>query len=380
MRRPIEEYYASGKDHWGYIEPQVTSDSIEPPYISEEISETVKTVQSLQDDHTVTFGFLTDTHYAVDLNLSYQIRLRRTLNAWRRIAAQTAPQMLILGGDHCNDGKKEYKAACFRALREELAGIPYFPVNGNHDDSSIWDVSFIPSDVSVNHLEPLERYVLFYNHLPQLGCRFDEDRTGLYYFYDYVPEKVRFIFLNTDDVPYVKDNGLLRYRAQWYYGASQAQLDWLAHRALRFDEPGWTVVLAAHISPVTIVGKGEDLSRISAIHEILKAYKNGEKLSVHEGEGDFVHAIEADYAADGNRAEIAGAFFGHEHTDAFQIVDGIPYVITANSVMYGEGGRYLPRKDGDKTELLFDVITLNKRSRTVTAVRVGSGEDRNYRY
>ena len=41
---------------------------------------------------------------------------------------------------------------------------------------------------------------------------------------------------------------------------------------------------------------------------------------------------------------------------------------------------YLPRTDGDKTELLFDIVTINKKERTIYVTRVGSGEDRVIKY
>ena len=40
----------------------------------------------------------------------------------------------------------------------------------------------------------------------------------------------------------------------------------------------------------------------------------------------------------------------------------------------------IERNDGDKTELLMDIITIDTKKRTVTLTRVGSGEDRSYTY
>ena len=40
----------------------------------------------------------------------------------------------------------------------------------------------------------------------------------------------------------------------------------------------------------------------------------------------------------------------------------------------------IKRADGDKTELLMDVITINTDKRTVNLTRVGAGEDRSFNY
>ena len=78
----------------------------------------------------------------------------------------------------------EYKTKCFRELRALVDREPYFPVNGNHDDGSIWDTQYIFADKATNHLTHTELYNLFYNHLPKLGAEFDGDNHSLYYMYN----------------------------------------------------------------------------------------------------------------------------------------------------------------------------------------------------
>ena len=48
--------------------------------------------------------------------------------------------------------------------------------------------------------------------------------------------------------------------------------------------------------------------------------------------------------------------------------------------MYDKGTKNRVRRDGDETEILFDVLTVDKEKRMIYVVRVGSGENRVVKY
>ena len=58
--------------------------------------------------------------------------------------------------------------------------------------------------------------------------------------------------------------------------------------------------------------------------------------------------------------------------------DGIWYIEKGCSVMYTGATDCIPHKDGDKSELLFDVLTIFPSKRTVYMTRVGVAEDRTF--
>lgn len=381
MRWSVAEYEVTRMDHDGYVEAPVTTLETYPAYIEKEVCETVEVVQSHQNMNTFTFGFITDTHYAVRLKATHQIRARRYINAYREIAKRAHVDFLAMGGDHVNDGDKQYKSDCFRGLRAELDGIRYFPVNGNHDDNSIWDDDFVPASVDTQHLTREERYVLFYNHIPSQGGVRDRENPGLYYYVDNADAKVRSIFLDTGDIPYIFDNGKLRYLHQHTYAFSQAQLDWLVHSALKFEEPGWTVVLFGHVPPVLRgVGDGEDISRLNILHDILKAYKEGGACHAEKDPGgDFHQKVDADFSGC-VRAEIACMMLGHTHVDHTMAHDGIRYIETGCGIMYTGSSTSIPRQDGTASEILFDIVTIDPVMRTIHLTRAGAGGDRAFEY
>ena len=203
----------------GYISPELSSHDTYPDYIKSTVEECVDKIQSHQNRNSISFGFMTDVHYSHTYN--HNIRMLRNLNAYKEIQKRVWIDRLILGGDYTNDGNKKYKVKQYRELRAHLDGIDYFPVNGNHDDNSIWD-EFLKIENSTQHLTAEELYLLFYNHLPAKGAIFHKDNPRLYYYLNDEMRKVRYIFLDISDIPIKFDeNGKLIYTKQHTFAISQ---------------------------------------------------------------------------------------------------------------------------------------------------------------
>lgn len=380
MKEP-EYYLTCGYEDHGYISPELSSSDIYPEYIKQEVCESVKSIQSHQGYDTVTFAFMTDLHYALSYN--HEIRMKRTVNAYKEVAKRVHIDRLILGGDYTNEGCKEYKADCYRELRALFDGIDYFPVHGNHDDGTIWDQSYLKNEKCINHFDHEELYKLFYNHLPSKGAKMHEH--SLYYMIDDKNTKTRYICLDSGDIPYIfDDKGSLLYRGQHLFVMRNEQLNWLADKALRFDEEGWSVVFFIHSLALPSI-KTEDLgdirNRMPVLNSLIGAYKKGKAFKADSDEKDLGYHVEVDFS-NYVRGDVIGFFVGDYHTDMVEYDNvGIPYILTGNAVMYSTPNpAYVPRYDGDKSELLFDVITVNKKKRSIFITRVGAGEDRYIQY
>lgn len=381
MLKTKEFYRECGYEDVGYMPVPLSGKEEYPPYIEKAVCEAVGKIQKVQNEHTISFAFMTDIHYA--LNENHTVRFQRTMRAYREIAKRTGIEFLILGGDYTNEGCKEYKMQAFRELRALLGGNGYFPVNGNHDDGSIWDQSYIEAERSENHLTHTELYTLFYNHLPGNGAEFDAENHSLYYLYNDVPSKTRYIFLDTGDVPYVfGTDGKLKYGgAQHLFAMSQRQIDWLTGTALRFDEEGWSAIFVSHslLLPEEAENPSKMLENMEILRRIVTAYHKGEQCRFEFGEGDFFRTVQGNFD-EYLRADIVGMFCGDYHCDEVNYYGSVPIVITQNAVMYDKGGKNTKRTDGTASELLFDIVTVDKQTRTITTVRIGAGKDRVVKY
>lgn len=383
MRNEPEYYLDCGYEDHGYVSPELSSSDEYPDYIKEEVWDSIRKIQSHQTTDTITFAFMTDLHLALSYN--HEVRMRRTVNAYKEIAKRVHIDKLMMGGDYTNEGCKEYKADCYRELRAHFSGIDYFPVHGNHDDGTIWDDAYIKADKATNHFTHEELYTLFYNHIPYKGGEFDKNNHSLYYKVDDPIKKLRYICIDTGDIPYKFDkSGKLVYHGQWLFSLSQKQVNWLINDALKFDEDCWSVAFFMH-SVLRPGHEEKEITRhLSVLTDIVDAYKKGEEISksYYEDEPDFKLQVNTAFASS-KKADVIGFFVGDYHIDAVEKSSaGIPYILTGNAVMYyaSYNPNSLPREDGDKSELLFDVMTINRKERTIHITRVGAGEDRIVKY
>lgn len=359
---------------------KVSSEDKFPEYIEKETDESIEAIKKVQSENSVSFAFITDNHYMPVLG--HDVNFTRTMNAYKKIAEATDVDKLFLGGDHTVDGDKEHKLSFFKAFRNFFQSIKYFPVNGNHDDGTIWDRAYINSEKSVNHLSHKELYDVFYNHLPELGAETVED-DSLYYMYNDNKNKIRYICLDVGDIPYVYEDEVLKYLAIYTLSMSQKQIDWLVNKALKFDEDGWSVIFISHWFPLLLDDKGDN-KYLRHLWDIVDAYKNGENIDREYYDGDFKIKVTAEFSGY-KRGDLIAAFIGHNHVDRVsQTNSGMPVISTGNAGMFNSGGKdgvfEVVRKDGDKSEILFDVVTIDKINRKIYITRIGVGNDREKTY
>lgn len=367
-----EEFREKGYVFFGYFPPELSSCDPYPDYIKKEVEESVAKIQSHQTRDSVTFAFMTDLHFAPTYN--HSIRLQRTMNAYKEINKRTTVDMLILGGDLGANGNKDFAAKAFREFRAHFDGTKYFPVLGNHDDNSIWEAC-IEAEKSEHHFTHEELYALLFNHLPRQGAEFDEKHHALYYLYNDKNTKTRYIFLDTNEPPEIMDDGKLRYPGQHIFAHSQEQLDWLTKTALHFEKPGWSAVIIGHsfLRPGKEAPSNETYY-LDPTRDIVNACREGGILHKTYYNGDMERHVEADFTTE-NRPDIICMVMGHHHFDAVDYGEnGLPYIVTAHGTMYNRGTHI--KYDGTKTEISFDVITVDKKTHTIYITKVGDGEDR----
>lgn len=367
-----EEFLAAGYVHIGYFSPPLSSEDTYPDYIKENVDRAISRIKGIADENSVSFAFMTDIHYSKTPN--HDIRFKRLMNAYNEIKESVGADKLLIGGDVVNDGTKKYKWDNQKELAGILSGEKFFPTNGNHDDNSIWD-TVTETAPAVNHLTSAELYSLFYSHLPTLGAKFGKECESLYYYFDDNKEKIRYIFIDVCDPPQDTDElGRIIYTKQKTLCLSQHQTDWLVNDALVLPEEGWEAVFTMHSFYREEDGESK---RLGVVKEILDACKKGDKISKTYYEGDFEVSVDVDFGKR-NKVGIIAVLAGHHHKDFSAYTEsGIPVIFTGNVIMYDYD---VPRIDGTPSELLFDIVTIDKKNRKIYTTRIGAGEDREFTY
>ena len=289
-----------------------------PDYYKPHIAEKALRVKELANGCAAygdVFIFITDQHWTINQKNSLALikYLEENVNIPR----------LFSGGDEANAANGDF---C-RQIRDVFHGKIYHAV-GNHE-------YFV-------HTTGSQLYYDFDS--------FNDDQIGTldrhYYYVDNPQQQIRYIVLNSFCEMDETSVGATP-------GYEQEQLDWLRDVAL--DVPaGWTILVFTHMF-MNVTMAANTLSMTSYAQACMNV------LDAYDGEGTIAAVIQ-----------------GHTHRDRLASTpSGIPVIITTCDKngqwisSTGDADLLVDRSSGTIREQAFDVMVLNKRDRTITAVRIG---------
>lgn len=258
-------------------------------------------------------------------------------------------------------------------------------IMGNHD--GMWG-SKVVNGSTLSYMKQLhhnEMYnILFREQATDFRRIFSNH--GSYFYVDNIPQKFRFIMLDShfDGDGSVDEEGYPIYNRMKTSCFGQEQLQWVADTALDMPEE-YTAVLMMH-SP-----SPQD---ISLLGKIITAYNSRTKYN-NAGNptvitGDFWGAnvenspyknevIDVDFT--NAKGTIAAVFHGHIHKDSIDTTTlSVPLlgITTAGGDVRDTNAP--TRTAGTATETAMDVVTINKKTKTIYMSRLGAGSDRDIAY
>jgi hypothetical protein len=204
---------------------------------------------------------------------------------------------------------------------------------------------------------------------------------GNYYYVDDTLNKIRFIALNTQDKEYAENaDGSVVDNKMYNPSICQNQITWFATESLNVPNDSWNVIVFSHVP-----GGGDTLNGVSStnmansdlVYGILNAFKNKTSYTAAGTSSTYPASINVDFTNKGGN--VVGWFSGHLHADKMYTVSSVYTVATLNDDKYVITGQ--PAKTaGTTTEQAFDIVTVNKNTRTVYLTRIGAGSDRSFTY
>lgn len=337
-----------------------------------------------------TFTQMNDTHWeTITRNRPESYRsLNHIKNA---LSFADVSDLIVLNGDNTNSDTASLGGV--KKGVETLADVFFdepldhktdrFISLGNHDDGSTRREKVIPY-----------RYLAQDNYLHDTYFR-EAYRTGellngetrnngsLYCFKDYPDKKIRFVLINTSDIPegILDAEGSQKYDRWGTHTVRQEQLNWLVNVALANVPSDYHVVVMGHC-PLNMNqdGGAQDAGghyvNLTIVANVLTAFKNGAKYEGNSAENDFPVNIVADFTTQGPR-NLVGYFCGHTHRDAVTTYNGLSIIEVACSVFYNNvKSRFLETA----TEDGFDVIQIDITNRNVNIHGFGYCENRSVKY
>lgn len=336
-----------------------------------EKAETIRALQTAGGRDCFSFAALADIHESSNLGKYSGALARRLLDSC------DIKYALVLG-DTAMRGSAETESellSSFDRAEEILSPIRdrALQLRGNHDGS--WGDD--GSTYYIRDLSPEKIHSLIWRKAGMVsGAAFDD--TGSAYYVDDPANRVRYILLNSHWLPYQENgDGTPKYSTFRNARFGQAQFDWLIRDALRVAQ-GWAIIIGTHVPLSDDYAEyfGGSAGESVLLRELLAAYNSREIFRETFGGTLGVDAVEVEVDFYDAVGEVIAVVAGHSHTDTAALC-GVT-VITTRCDAAEENTEELKaqRVKGTVTEQSFDIFTVNRKTRTITATKIGAGEDR----
>lgn len=342
-----------------------------PNYWKEHLSLKIEEIKKAQKNSTdgVTFALITDFHLIV--NEKYSVKMLE------EILEKCNIPYFFNAGDNvsgCGICTEEYLIGEIDECKRLFLPIEdkCLYAEGNHDRA------FSTFEPPAYYVENITR-AKFNEHYFASQVKYGDRVYGSdsYYYVDNKESKVRYVVLNSHDVPSDEkdENGYAKYNAMRYCGFLQDQVDWFSKTALKLPSRDWSVIICSHITPL---GTGGLKSyNYDIMLKILNAFKKGEKFSAKSEHDISLLNVSVNVNFNGAKGNVIGWFGGHSHKDQVVEKEGIYCIETMCDAAFVES---YPELGGTTKEQAFDVFVVDKASKKVTAIRIGNGENREFFY
>ncbi len=354
-----EEIEAIAKDHNEKLYPN----NEVPDYYKEHVTEVENKINDKLAlvENGDAFVFTTDIHLHSNRMASVPII--------KHIAQNTSVDKTFCGGDllgaYSTPGKTNSKE---KTLVEGIASLElmsqikqdadFYFIRGNHD--------FTTRDIQSDNKTRYDTgYTLPYKETVELVMPYQSDGAvipddeALYFYVDNADQKIRYIVVDTHTRNHLSEETYWGVKS----GLDEQQKEWLINTALNFDNgEGWSVVVFGHIPCVEELPSYS--SNLDTLANIIKDFNNKRAGA----EWDFTNT----------KAEFVAYICGHNHEDQHAYVDNTLFISTGSSAKYKDDVWERPADSVGQD--LFDVFIIDKDNKTLTAIRVGAGVDREFNY
>lgn len=364
------------------------------PIYNEEFADTIAKAKPLITDTSFCVLLMSDAHIEYSGGLQPERPgIMRQLDAIKALADEIGADAIMLGGDIIH-GTNSHEGAMrdLNTYAEVLkdAPVPVLPARGNHDDNGYHSAQKPPE---ITHYDPhycpisyIVNQQMWVDTLVDRVCKDKaihdaNDPKSTYYYADFDDKKVRMIFLDAYDYPYVATNGIhIDTASEGWNKVPDHQIKWLCDVALDTTKTGWNFIACSHapFKNFGSFGNRDEIMGIFSAFNNRQIYKN-ERLNIVK---DFTEAT----------ASTPLQLFGHTHLtvtkscapEKMQLIGvgsakvsfyprPIPELLAHGDYDYGE---MHPRKAGDCTEANIDVIIMDKG--VINKIRFGAGVDQKF--
>ena len=297
------------------------------------------------------FAFVTDLH------VQYNNMTSATLID--EIYKNTSLTKTICGGDIVRAfGTKEELDTDIKKFFDSYGKLrcPLFSIRGNHD-------FFIANNASSSDGYTYSNSFAYNRIIKKNENNVDGVQGKLYYCLTSDAQKIRYICLNTSEN--FSSSGTSTEAEKNNYGVSTEQVKWFID-TLENTPIDYKNIVIGHIPCVDDIS--DERTSLGVLQSVMVAYKNRQSFNSNGLSHDFSQA----------KGELVMYLCGHTHYDKSAVVDGVLHVCTTCDATYQDDG--YNRTTFSASENAIDVFFINTLTRTIKAIRVGAGKNREWTY
>ena len=208
--------------------------------------------------------------------------------------------------------------------------VPYMLIKGNHDENDKFDEHH---DLSASFPENEFEGIMWPALYKQKGVYYISRQHGVCY---YDVDDLRFISVNTSDLPYYLDaQGRKKYDVKLTLAVREDQIEEIIE--ILEQSSNKQIIFMSHANPINRKGSNALKYNGRSLHELLVAFNQGEKGQMHSSHGippEFRLANDFDFTNVKN-ARIIAYFCGHRHNEDQYRINGIQYILFNCSALMG---------------------------------------------
>ncbi|MBX8938491.1 metallophosphoesterase [Enterococcus gilvus] len=271
------------------------------------------------NQNVFTVGFVTDSHFDFGTWRKNAFLSLRNLNNIQSLSQHL--DVLICGGDNVDSEQLSHKQKLdnlinylsFFFIKSET---DKFAIRGNHDQGGLINFNGEGKVLPDKVISDEE----FKVHMKAKQTEFEEVRNddSLYGYKDYPEDKIRVIFVDSLDNPEIlKNDGSLKYFAQWDYGYREKQLLWIAEEALYKCPEDYHIIMFSHI-PLRNRTSDElrNKRNFNLLINVINSFVEKKVVSIESDIEDFEvakHTIDFSKRSESN---FVGFVAGHDHKES----------------------------------------------------------------
>ncbi|WEV38574.1 metallophosphoesterase [Lactobacillus sp. ESL0680] len=208
--------------------------------------------------------------------------------------------------------------------------VPTIMIKGNHDENDKFDEHH---DLKASFPENEFESIMWPSMYAQRDIHYISRQHGVCY---YDVDDVRFISVNTSDVPYELDaQGQKKYDTKITLAVREDQIEEIIE--ILEQSSNKKIILMSHANPINRKGTNALKYNGRSLHELLVAFNQREKGQMHSSRGippEFRLANDFDFTNIKN-ARIIAYFCGHRHREDQYRINGIQYILFNCSALMG---------------------------------------------